>query len=55
MWLNNGTELRILSDLLVVGISEQCTRNHEVSMQALYLLQNCVVYINTLMLQQLLA
>ena len=29
--------------------------NHEVSMLALHLLQNCMVYINTLMLQQVLA
>ena len=29
--------------------------DHEVSMLALHLLQNCMVYINTLMLQQILA
>lgn len=29
--------------------------DHEVSMLALHLIQNCMVYINTLMLQQLLA
>ncbi len=29
--------------------------DHEVSMLALHLLQNCIVYINTLMLQQVLA
>ena len=29
--------------------------DHEISMLALHLLQNCMVYINTLMLQQVLA
>ena len=29
--------------------------DHEVSMLALHLLQNCIVYINTLMLRQVLA
>jgi TnpA family transposase len=29
--------------------------DHEISMLALHLLQNCLVYINTLMLQQVLA
>ncbi|HEX5852611.1 MAG TPA: Tn3 family transposase, partial [Solirubrobacteraceae bacterium] len=29
--------------------------DHEISMLALHLLQNCMVYINTLMLQQILA
>lgn len=29
--------------------------DHEISMLALHLLQNCMIYINTLMLQQLLA
>jgi Tn3 transposase DDE domain len=34
-----------------------CNRreDHEISMLALHLLQNCMVYINTLMLQQVLA
>ena len=31
------------------------SEDHEVSMLALHLLQNCMVYINTLMLQQVLA
>jgi TnpA family transposase len=31
------------------------TEDHELSMLALHLLQNCMVYINTLMMQQVLA
>jgi TnpA family transposase len=34
--------------------SNRC-EDHKVSMLALYLLQNCMIYVNTLMLQQVLA
>jgi Tn3 transposase DDE domain len=36
-------------------ISLELTEDHELSMLALHLLQNCMVYINTLMMQQVLA
>ena len=36
-------------------LSSNRSQDHELSMLSLHLLQNCMVYINTLMLQQVLA
>ncbi|SEA73399.1 transposase [Nitrosospira multiformis] len=36
-------------------MTSNCREDHEVSMLALHLIQNCMVYVNTLMIQKVLA